>query len=439
MHRALADFAHLLVASGMPIGTDTLLDAAQACKWCELGDLSAVRQTLRAILTKSVGDQEIFDRVFDSHFGAAPTAAEFSEFAESADSTAAPPDTQKPLPVVFGSAPISVFPLGIGGIQGATALADIAVAATGSSIRALSAQTQIGLAQHRLLQSHIRSDPDANAKSLSPDQVGRAEIEAMTRRAIDLSARASLRLSTSRRERRMLGNAEIARIARSEEADLVSLCRTLARLLPRRTSRRPLPRRQTPIDMARTIRASLRTGGEILRILRQPEREKTRTLLVLCDVSGSMRRHTLLFLMLLHRFVEDFDAHAFTFSSTLRRIDGFSGDLDFDDIYQSVSEEMKGATNYEMALQGFLQETERHLSNRTTILMFGDGRTSGNPDGLPYLRELGQRCGRLFWFNPEPEAAWGGGDSAARRYQSVCTTMFACSTLQSILDSLQAL
>ena len=69
---------------------------------------------------------------------------------------------------------------------------------------------------------------------------------------------------------------------------------------PRRRTRRAERRRHgARVDMRRTLRASLRTGGDPIRLARRRRRVVRRRLVLLCDISGSMEPYARAYLQFL--------------------------------------------------------------------------------------------------------------------------------------------
>ena len=71
-------------------------------------------------------------------------------------------------------------------------------------------------------------------------------------------------------------------------------------------------------------------------------------------------------------------------------------------------------------------------NRRTTIIGLGDGRSNhGNPR-TDLFRSFAARAKRTIWLNPEPQPAWGTGDSEIPRYRPYCSSMSQVSTLKDL-------
>jgi hypothetical protein len=88
-----------------------------------------------------------------------------------------------------------------------------------------------------------------------------------------------------------------------------------------------------------------------------------------------------------------------------------------------------GATDYGNSLLDFARLAMEDIDSRTTVIVLGDARNNHGDARVDILRDIGQRCRRLIWLNPESRRAWGTGDSEMLRYRSACHVVAPCSNL----------
>ena len=178
-------------------------------------------------------------------------------------------------------------------------------------------------------------------------------------------------------------------------------------LLPAIKSRTHLPSAHgRRIDVARTAREARRTAGETLRLFRKARPDKPRRLLLLVDVSGSMKAHsetTLRFAQLISRARPKVETFCFgtrlsRVSSTLkhRRPDealGRLSDLVFD---------FDGGTRIGASLEAFLSVSRYAALVRGAVtLVFSDGLERGEPDAMVHaVTRLARLSHRLIWVSP---------------------------------------
>ena len=189
--------------------------------------------------------------------------------------------------------------------------------------------------------------------------------------------------------------------------EIAAVVTAIARRVATRLSRRTrAARRGHRVDLRRTMRHSLRRGGEILEILRRERKlQKTRVVL-LCDVSGSMdlySRFLIQFIYALQHAVGRVET--FVFSTGLSRI---TGSLARDDLRAALDEiarrvpDWSGGTKIGRSLRRFLTEHGATvLDGRTVVIIVSDGWDTGDVDVLEdAMAELQRRAARVIWLNP---------------------------------------
>jgi uncharacterized protein with von Willebrand factor type A (vWA) domain len=182
---------------------------------------------------------------------------------------------------------------------------------------------------------------------------------------------------------------------------LAELRKALREQLPTIRSRRLRPARRGPyIDLRRTLRAATRTG-EITHLARRDRPQRTRPLLVLIDVSGSLRPQVPDYL----RFAWAAQGETFTFGTRLTRITKALRERDVDTALANVSdvvEDADGGTRIGPALQELLQ-TPRYADRARGALtiVLSDGLERGDPALMTHaVRRLGRLSHRLLWWTP---------------------------------------
>ena len=176
--------------------------------------------------------------------------------------------------------------------------------------------------------------------------------------------------------------------------------------LGKRRTRRLAPGRNGRLDLRRTMRRSLKHGGEFLELSYRSPKEKSRSLVLICDVSGSMERYTRMLLQFIHTIASNFQQlEAFLFATRLTRI---TRSLKYRSIDQSIDEVSKsvpdwaGGTRIGDAVKTFnYQWLRRVLRGEAVVLIISDGWDRGDPELLARETSRLQRsCHRLIWLNP---------------------------------------
>ncbi len=189
------------------------------------------------------------------------------------------------------------------------------------------------------------------------------------------------------------------------------------------------------VDVRRTMRASLETGGVPLRLKYRPKRPRRPEIYVLCDVSTSVTSASVFFLSVLHALHDSFrKLRSFVFIERISEVtDVFEHERDFRVIAERISSEggvadVSGYTDYGRVWLELLAELSDELDPRSTVIVLGDARTNGREPHAEVFGRLSERAGRLFWLNPEPKLYWNYGDSVMSAYEPYCDGAFECWT-----------
>lgn len=192
-----------------------------------------------------------------------------------------------------------------------------------------------------------------------------------------------------------------------EELEEVSrLARRMVRRLARRPSRRWRPvRRGHRVNLRRSLRLSLKTGGELIELTYKERRPKRTKLVVLCDVSGSMDIYSRLLLQFVYGLQNSFaKVESFVFATSLARITGELKNKTYKSALDRLSTSVRGwsgGTRIGASLAAFNAQWLRRIDKRTVVIILSDGWDTGEPEQLvEALALLKRRAGRVIWLNP---------------------------------------
>ncbi|HEX5325182.1 MAG TPA: VWA domain-containing protein [Acetobacteraceae bacterium] len=221
--------------------------------------------------------------------------------------------------------------------------------------------------------------------------------------------RLDVTMTASDRER--LQQMDFEAMSAAEIAEAKREIRRLTLPLDLRRTRRHRPDPLGPrADLRRTIRASLRTGSEIVQIARSRRRTRPPPLVVLCDISGSMGRYAQLLLHFLHAVSNDRDrVHVFLFGTRLSNVTRQLRHRDPEVAFQLVAHivpDWSGGTRIGEALACFNKVWARRvLGQGAIVLLITDGldrpRDADSAHDLAgNMDRLHRSCRRLIWLNP---------------------------------------
>lgn len=178
--------------------------------------------------------------------------------------------------------------------------------------------------------------------------------------------------------------------------------------LGERRTRRVRNSNKGRLHLRRIIRDNLRHGGEPINLAFRRRVRRPRSLVVLCDISGSMERYSRMLLHFVHALTHgltDTTVEAFVFGTRLTRI---TRHLRYRDVDESLDEvgslvlDWSGGTRIGEALREFnFRWARRVLGNGAVVLVISDGWDRGELDVLAKeIFRLQRASYRLMWLNP---------------------------------------
>lgn len=220
-------------------------------------------------------------------------------------------------------------------------------------------------------------------------------------------------------------------------ADIDLACHEVLRRMRGAPRPRPRERGRGRLDMRRTVRAGMRTDGVPFHLMtRTPLPDRIR-LLVIADVSLSVRPVTAFTLRLaqaMHRRAHRCRVMAFVdrpvdVTEVLLRAGG-------DDALAAVLAEgqldLQASSDYGQVFDEMLGGQADALDSRTAVLIVGDGRSGGLPPGVDRLQALRRRVHRLAWITPEPQRYWRQATCAMPDYAQICDHVVVAGDAQAL-------
>jgi len=173
-----------------------------------------------------------------------------------------------------------------------------------------------------------------------------------------------------------------------------------------RTRRFRPDRRKARADMRATLKAALRSGGDIIPLKFRKQRTRHPPLIVLCDISGSMERYSRMLLHFLHTVTNDRDrVYTFLFGTRLTNVTRYLRYKDIDVALEKIAESVQdwsGGTRIGHCLHEFNRDWSRRvLGQGAMVLLITDGLDRDAGVGLGReMDRLHRSCRRLIWLNP---------------------------------------
>jgi uncharacterized protein len=277
----------------------------------------------------------------------------------------------------------------------------------------------------------------AREEARSRIEVLKAEIERVIRERL-VEDRGSDALAKSVRKP-LPEDLDVMHANRDEMAQLERALRPLSRKLAVRLARRRRRRRRGPVDLRRTVRRSLSTGGVPIDLRFKPPHPAKPEIFVIADISGSVASFARFTLHLVHAISSQFSkVRSFVFVDGLDEVTQlFEGVDDPAETVAKINAEadviaFDGHSDYGRALLSFHDRFAKDVTRRSTILILGDARNNYHQAHAEVIADLKYRAKAVYWLNPEPTAYWNSGDSIVSQYAPYCDQVIECRTLRQL-------
>lgn len=441
------ELAGALRAAGVAVTTSAAIDALRALLITDLLDRERVRATLAATLTSTATQRRPFEDLFDLHFPSVPAAGPHE---------VGVPATVEELRDALADA------IGRGDADALRWLARASVdllgriegrdgAASWFAYRTLRALDLDGLA--RELAERDAPPSGAVAWSLDArlrrDEVGallgrlRHDVEADVRRRV--AGQRGREQAARRLVRPSPEELDLLRLAPEDRERLRAQVVPLARKLATRAALRRHGGRHGRLDVRRTVRRSLATGGVPVHPVWRRRRPRRPELFVLCDVSPSVATFTRFTLTLVHALHEQVaGVRSFAFVDTIDEVTDLLRGVDVGEAIAHLAAEADVArmgrhSDYGNALATFHARHADELTPRSTVLVLGDARNNHRQAAVWALQDVRRRARRVLWLNPEPAEFWDTGDSIASAYARAVDAMVEVRNLRQLAAFIQDL
>jgi len=424
----LLAFCEELRREGVSVGTAEILDAFEALgvvPWTEPDDF---RETLASTIAKSQEDRRVFELLFDRFFFRAAEAEALDRNVR--EDQRYDGGERLDLDELREAIRQAIADGSDGEMRDAARLAIAAFGRQGEGSGVVGVDVQRIRRTLGLQAGNREHDPDA--VTLEREQI--QEFERHLRRELE---RALIERTEKMPPSRPLAELDRA-LPTSPTQDLAAVHRAVAQLKRRLATlgqEQRGRRRASVVDMRRTMRASLETGGVPLRLRYRQRRPRRPEIYVLCDVSTSVTSASVFFLSVLHALHDSFrKLRSFVFIERISEVtEVFERERDFRAIAQKISQEggvadVSGYTDYGRVWLEFFDEISADLDPRATVIVLGDARTNGREPHAEVFSRISERAGRTFWLNPEPRLYWNYGDSVMAAYERHCDAAFECWT-----------
>jgi len=451
LNERLLEFSNLLRRNGLRVSLAENMDTFRALSVVGLGDRETVRATLRASMVKRTIDIPTFEQLFTLFFSGLADAITQATAATSQALGLDDADFQRlleELERLLRERGIELSPLArallgadggrlermlreagerarIGDIQqgfqeGRFAhgvASELGLGALVREIERLKEQLQDGDARFARYLERRLQDLNDMIKALVRGQLERQDVARRDHERLAALSDKSFFYLTEEEIRRM------------QEA-----VQKLAQRLRNVISIRRRRARRGKFDSSGTLRRNLQYGGVPFRIVWDRRKKEKPQVMVLCDVSDSVRNVSRFMLQFVYSLQDLYSkVRSFIFVSEVGEITRL---FEEQDIHQAIETALRGDvinvyahSDFGRAFKGFHRDYIAAVNKRTTVIVLGDARNNYNLPHEWVLKEIRQRAKQLIWLNPENRMTWGFGDSEMDHYAPHCTLVEECRNL----------
>jgi uncharacterized protein len=448
---AITEFARKLRWLGMDVSASEVADALRAISDADVLDRDQLRGRLQVTLVKRAADIPVFRAGFDLLFpvlatGSPPVGdpARADAAQEVLDGGPAAPDLLARLVSLLRGDPRADA-----GELAAEVISALSGLGTGQATGSqryyeyrIMRQLDLSTLLHRAMRLDNAMRPGLNRRLAGLEQQERvnelrAEIAAQLR---DRLAQSRGLEASLRQLRESVLDEDFLRAGPAELAAMRAVVQPLARRLAATARRRRRPNRTGKLDVRRTMRRAIGTGGVPIDPAWHRRSRPRPKLLVLCDVSGSVAEFAKFTLSLLHALHAELPRlRSFVFA------DGVAEVTDLVESSPGVIDTRlllarpgvvrgDGHSDYGAVLRQFMDEQAGGLPRDCVLIVCGDARANYRPERAELLRTLHGRVRAVHWLNPEPAADWDTTDSRMRAYRPYCDSVTEVRTLRQLSD-----
>ncbi|MRG97952.1 VWA domain-containing protein [Polyangium spumosum] len=454
MLRVLDELLWVLRREGLPVSTAQAIDAARVAALVGLSDRQTLRDGLAAVLATKKDELVLFRACFDRFFAAEHahlgdlwsrlrvrgfSEAELGALRELLSAAAQRSSGDAAGMLAFTGEALELDQL-LASAGIARALAPM-TSALQTGFFTQEVNKRLGIPA---LGSALTRMRDALREALGEERGAllaaalREELDAMKRRVrAHVEASLARKLGDVDEEAARAVDRPFSSLSPEEMAEVRRALRRLAERLRGAERVRQKRSKRGRIDPHRTLRRSLRTGGIPFRPARRVRRRDKPRLVLLCDVSDSVRIASRFMLELVCASQELFaETRSFVFVSDLgettelfrrKRAEAALAAIESGRVVDRTRN-----SNYGRALVAFEERLGRSVDRRTTIVILGDGRTNFLPEEVSVVERLARQAGSVLWICPEPPATWGTGDSAMPRYAAAVSRVLVARTAREL-------
>jgi len=457
MDEKLVEFSNLLRQNGLRVSLTESMDMLRALDVVGLPDRETVRAALRATTVKRTVDVPTFETLFALFFSGLADAIKEITRATAGALELSEEEFQRLLEELRrrleeGGIELSPLARALLGADAGTLERLLREAAERAALGDIEHGFQEGRFTHAVAQAlglgALASELARLKEQLAGTGADERRVEAYLDRRLQDLAEMVRRMVRDELQRQDVSRGEQQRLQALSEKSFYYLSEDeirrmqeavtrLARRLRNVVSVRRKRARRGKFDSNDTLRKNLQYGGVPFRIVFDRRRKEKPQVMVLCDVSDSVRNVSRFMLQFVYSLQDLYSkVRSFIFVAEVGEITRLFQERAITDAIEAALRgdliNVYAHSDFGRAFKAFHRDFLPAVNKRTTVIILGDGRNNYN---LPHdwvLRDVQQRAKQVIWLNPENRMTWGFGDSEMDRYAPYCTLVEECRNLNQL-------
>lgn len=238
-------------------------------------------------------------------------------------------------------------------------------------------------------------------------------------------------------DRENINQLDFYHLSAPQTAEIKKKISKLAHKLATRLSFRRKRAMRGKVDLQRTIRKSMATGGVPIKPAYRDRYPTKPEIVVMCDLSGSVKIFSEFMLQLMYSIQSRFlHVRTFVFVDTPDEVTDFMKNNEIEEgireIYNQGRFSKTAFSDYGQMFMDFCHKYMDVLNKKTTLIMVGDARNNYHREHQDYFRKMADEVKKVIWLNPEPVERWDQEDSIMSVYAVCCSQVFECRNLQQL-------
>jgi uncharacterized protein with von Willebrand factor type A (vWA) domain len=454
----IIEFAGVLRRNGIRVSTAETLEALQAASVIGIEQRGAFKSALRATMVKRVPDLESFNSLFDLYFagmsdliselGAASagemTPQEFQELLERIeemlDAMDPPPSELARALIMQDSGTLERLMRDMANSEAVKGQPSptMTPAALRRMMDALGA-AELAEELDRVSQAAEDSGFDEDAARQLKEYLEQRlkDFGKMLKGAVEIEGEQEDKKEEREKDRERLLDKSFYYLSPSEIRQMREAVSGLARKLKNLMAIRRKRAKRGRLDVKATLRNSMEFGGVPFRIRYEKKRKERPQVVILCDISDSVRNVSRFMLQFVHSLQDMYSrVRSYVFVAEIAEVSKLFAD---NDIQTAIHDAINGNvvnvyahSDFGRAFKDFHADHIDVIDSRTTVIILGDARNNYNAAQEWVLRDIRERAKQVIWLNPENRSTWGFGDSEMSKYQIHCDTVEECRNLRQL-------